>query len=65
MAAIFIADDDPLLIDLLCFRLERRGHKVRSSTDGDEALQQILEYLCLFLPHNGARKMSWTLLIWV
>lgn len=43
MAAIFIADDDPLLIDLLRFRLERRGHVVHSSTDGDEALQQILD----------------------
>ncbi len=42
MTTIYIADDDPLLIDLLRFRLERKRYTVCSSTDGEEALTQIL-----------------------
>lgn len=42
MTTIHIADDDPLLIDLLRFRLERKSYTVRSSTDGEDALNQIL-----------------------
>ena len=42
MTTIYIADDDPLLIDLLRFRLERKSYTVYSSTDGEEALNQIL-----------------------
>lgn len=42
MTTIYIADDDPLLIDLLTFRLERKSYSVLSSTDGEEALSQIL-----------------------
>lgn len=43
MARIYIADDDSLLIDLLRFRLERKGHSVVSSSDGELALQEILQ----------------------
>lgn len=42
MATIYIADDDPLLIDLLRFRLERKSYTVHSSADGEEALSQML-----------------------
>tara|TARA_R100001039_G_C1841160_1_gene102188 strand:- start:715 stop:1080 length:366 start_codon:yes stop_codon:yes gene_type:complete len=42
MPTIYIADDDPLLIDLLRFRLERKSYTVQSSTDGEEALTQML-----------------------
>lgn len=42
MATIYIADDDQLLIDLLRFRLEGKSYTVRSSTDGEEALKQML-----------------------
>ncbi len=42
MPTVFIADDDNLLIDFLRFRLERKGYEVRSSHDGQEALDQIL-----------------------
>lgn len=43
MADIFIADDDTLVIDLITFRLKRRGHTVRGCTDGEKALEEILE----------------------
>lgn len=42
MATVYIADDDALLIDLLRFRLERKGHVVVSFHDGEVALREIL-----------------------
>ncbi len=42
MANIFIADDDQLVIDLISFRLQRRGHTVSGATDGEMALEAIL-----------------------
>ncbi len=42
MANIFIADDDQLVIDLISFRLHRRGHTVSGATDGELALEAIL-----------------------
>lgn len=42
MASIFIADDDQLVIDLISFRLRRRGHEIDSATDGEQALESIL-----------------------
>jgi len=42
MADIYIAEDDPLLIDLLRFRLLRKGHTVRHNNDGEAALAAIL-----------------------
>ncbi len=42
MANIFIADDDQLVIDLISFRLQRRGHTVSGATDGELALEAIL-----------------------
>ena len=42
MANIFIADDDQLVIDLISFRLQRRGHNVSGAIDGELALEAIL-----------------------
>jgi two-component system, OmpR family, alkaline phosphatase synthesis response regulator PhoP len=41
MANIFIADDDPLVIDLLSFKLKRAGHNVVHSSDGETAILQL------------------------
>ena len=38
---IFIADDDPLVIDLLTFKLKRAGHTVSFSSDGEAAILQL------------------------
>lgn len=38
MAEILIADDDPILVEILTFRLEGAGHSVRVARDGEEAL---------------------------
>ena len=39
MARILVADDDPLSIKLLNFRLRSVGHEVISAVDGGEALE--------------------------
>lgn len=44
MANIFIADDDQLVIDLISFRLQRRGHHVSGATDGELALEAIFHH---------------------
>lgn len=41
MANILIADDDPILVEILQFRLEGAGHNVRVAGDGQEALNMI------------------------
>ncbi|MBM3600732.1 MAG: response regulator [Alphaproteobacteria bacterium] len=38
MARILIADDDPMVVQLVEFKLTRRGHQVVSATDGASAL---------------------------
>ncbi|GGD83003.1 response regulator transcription factor [Croceicoccus mobilis] len=38
MANIIIADDDPILVEILKFRLEGAGHCVLVARDGEEAL---------------------------
>ena len=38
MAEILIADDDPILVEILRFRLEGAGHSVAVAGDGEEAL---------------------------
>lgn len=38
MAYIHIADDDPLLVDLVRFKLESLGHRLESSENGQAAL---------------------------
>ena len=40
MARILIADDDDILVDLICFRLQGAGHHVTSVGDGESALAQ-------------------------
>ncbi|MBX7535357.1 MULTISPECIES: response regulator transcription factor [Qipengyuania] len=38
MADILVADDDPILVEILKFRLEGAGHSVSIATNGEEAL---------------------------
>lgn len=38
MAEILIADDDPILVEILTFRLEGAGHSIRVARDGEQAL---------------------------
>ena len=38
MAKILIADDDPILVEILKFRLEGAGHVVAVARDGEQAL---------------------------
>lgn len=38
MADILVADDDPILVEILKFRLEGAGHSVSVATNGEEAL---------------------------
>ncbi len=42
---ILICDDDPLLIDLISFRLEAKGYEVLKAADGDAALTRATEEL--------------------
>lgn len=41
MARILIADDDPILVEILKFRLEGAGHSVAVSRDGEQALAEV------------------------
>ena len=41
MAKILIADDDPILVEILRFRLEGAGYNVEVARDGEEALEAI------------------------
>jgi DNA-binding response OmpR family regulator len=38
-ARVLVADDEPHLLRLVKFRLEREGYDVLTATDGDEALE--------------------------
>lgn len=38
MAEILIADDDPILVEILTFRLEGAGHSITIARNGEEAL---------------------------
>jgi len=38
---ILVCDDDPLLVDLLNYRLSARGYRVATARDGEEALAQV------------------------
>lgn len=40
-AEILIADDDPILVEILKFRLEGAGHSVSVAKDGEEALAMV------------------------
>lgn len=39
MADILIADDDPILVEILKFHLEAAGHSVSAAGDGEAALE--------------------------
>lgn len=43
MAEILIADDDPILVEILKFRLEGAGHSVTVARDGEQALASARE----------------------
>ncbi|MBI3291481.1 MAG: response regulator, partial [Elusimicrobia bacterium] len=43
MARIMVADDEPDVVELLTFILEKEGHEVLSAANGREALSKILE----------------------
>ena len=38
---ILVCDDDPLLVDIVKFRLSSRGYEVDVATDGGDALERI------------------------
>ncbi|MFI8667801.1 response regulator transcription factor [Qipengyuania sp. NPDC077410] len=38
MAEILIADDDPILVEILKFRLEGAGYSVKTTSNGEDAL---------------------------
>lgn len=40
---VLVCDDDPLLLDLLTYRLSGRGYRVEVAHDGDEALRRLEE----------------------
>ena len=40
---VLVCDDDPLLLDLLTYRLSGRGYRVEVAHDGDEALRRLDE----------------------
>ena len=41
MAKILIADDDPILVEILRFRLQGAGYNIEVARDGEEALEAI------------------------
>ena len=43
MAEILVADDDPILVEILKFRLEGAGHSVTVASNGEEALAAVRE----------------------
>lgn len=45
MAAILIADDDDILVELARFRLEHDGHSVLTANDGQAAIVMTRKYL--------------------
>jgi DNA-binding response OmpR family regulator len=40
-ARVLVCDDDPLLLDLLTFRLEAKGFAVTAANDGGQAMQAL------------------------
>jgi CheY-like chemotaxis protein len=50
---VLVADDDPDILALITFRLERGGHDVVAANDGEEALR-----LALSLAQRGPSSTS-------
>lgn len=44
MSKILIADDDPLLVRLVAYKLEAQGHRVLQAADGEAALAMAGEH---------------------
>ncbi len=40
---VLVADDDPDILSLIAFRLERSGYDVVTASDGEEALRLVVE----------------------
>ena len=43
MPLVLAADDDPLILELVTFRLERSGYEVVTATNGEDALRLLQE----------------------
>lgn len=43
-ALILVADDDPDILELVCFRLEQAGHRTVTAIDGADALRVAAEH---------------------
>ena len=42
-ATILVADDDPDILELVCFRLEQSGHRTERARDGEQAVAKVNE----------------------
>jgi DNA-binding response OmpR family regulator len=42
-ALILVADDDPDILELVCFRLEQAGYRTERAGDGEQALERLRE----------------------
>jgi len=42
-ALILVADDDPDILELVCFRLEQAGHRTARARDGVQAVEKVNE----------------------
>lgn len=40
---VLVADDDPDILDIVVYRLEKSGYRVVSAVDGEDAWEQVLE----------------------
>ena len=64
MKKILVVDDEPSIVTLLTFNLEKEGYKVTSATDGGEGLELALEQsfdfiiLDVMLPTMAWRSLS-------
>ena len=43
MSRILVVDDEDILRDAICEALQRNGHDVVGSPDGDEALDKVVD----------------------
>ena len=45
MATILVVDDEPDLVEILRFRLEREGYRVLSAEDGPSGLEAVMRHM--------------------
>jgi len=64
MKKILVVDDEPSIVTLLTFNLEKEGYQVTSATDGQEALEialmQSFDFILLdvMLPHMDGIEIT-------